>query len=147
MAQREIRFRGKRITTGDWIFGYYYYDIKEKTHHIITDYFQPGFEVSPESVSQYTGLKDKKGEDIYEKDCYRDTIEYDEQDEYLYFICAYVKSQSAFCWVINVDYKFGFHELDTLPEDIEDYSTVCNYDLHKIQIIGNIYDKPELLNN
>ena len=84
--------------------------------------------------------------DIHEGSVYRDTIENEgQEDEYLYYICAYVKSQSAFCWVLNADYQLGFHELDVLPEDIEDYSTVCNYELHYIQTIGNIYEKPHLL--
>jgi len=144
MTQREIKFRGwfQGINGQEyWAYGYL---VKQTNGNWEITNGETSWTV--DDVGQFTGLKDKNGKEIYEGDVYRDTIEYEDQpDEYLYFICSYVKSRSAFCWVLNADYELGFHELDILPEDIEDYSTVCNYDLDKIQIIGNIYEKPELL--
>lgn len=139
--QREIKFKFWLGQTKKMTYEHTIKGIIEVFHNhgIYTDDIIP---------LQFIGLKDKNGTEIYEGDVYRDTIEYEDQDdEYLYFICAYVKSQSAFCWVLNADYELGFHELDVLPEDIEDYGTVCNYDLDKIQLIGNIFEKPELLTN
>ena len=128
---REFLLRGKRTDNGEWVYGYYTkarYFLNKKEMHII---FEPdveafphceftGYEeVLPETVGQYTGLTDKNGVKIFEGD-----------------IVDYISSD-----VIG-NPKTG----TIIVEDMTDYDTMI-YLNHsdELQIIGNIFDNPELL--
>lgn len=68
---REIKFRGKAKLDGKWWFG----NLVPKDTHGRTQINNPEhggcFDIDPETVSQFTGLHDKNGKEIYEGDIIR----------------------------------------------------------------------------
>lgn len=87
---------------------------------------------APETLMQYTGFKDSDGKEIYEGDLIRfyDKFLYEVRYEDAKFVC-YNRSRGMDC------YKWGnLHRF--FDPDFKGYD---------IQIIGNIYENPELLKN
>jgi hypothetical protein len=120
---REIKFRGKRIDNGEWHYGGYFM-ATNGTVWILGDdrltYRPDAIEVDPSTVGQYTGLKDKYGKEIYEGDICWEWIEY----------CKQTKP-----YVVEDLRKLY---LETKRDD-------SYYRITSLQVIGNIYENPELL--
>ena len=143
---REILSHGKRLDNGEWVEGFYVC-LNSKSHRIYNgcaetdcgDYYPAWFEVIPETVGQYTGMRDCKrtaeypkgqmifegdvikverdlhcGENKKEREIFNGVVWYDDKHT-----CFGIKSKKYRCLPIH---RFK-----------GDYST----------IIGNIHDNPE----
>lgn len=131
---REILFRGKRLDNGEWIQG----DIVQFPVHGVVRIVEqePSYkdaEVDSDTVGQYTGLTDKNGKKIFEGDILK-----------IYPDCDYCEDYSistvySYNGVLCVDYR-GDDFDSTALGFINDVNDDADF-----EIIGNIYDNPELV--
>ena len=115
---REIKFRGQRVDTKEWVFG----DLNQLQSRDLIHGFEycqrVSYEVIPETVGQFTGLKDKNGKKIYEGDSVR-------------------SYKSVFRDVVEWSYLLSGWFPFASRSDI--------YFADECEIAGNIHDNPELL--
>lgn len=127
---REILFRGKREIDDEWIYGLYSDDYVYDTDFPCIIPLRSGnnshdWAVIRETVGQYTGLTDKNGRRIFEGDILKFT-DADGRDVYLN--------------VVFEDGAFLMEEDGVINSDL-----IPSYDCLRVEVIGNIYDNPELL--
>ena len=142
---REILFRGKEKNSGEWIYGDlrhisdghsgYILCIVDNTNGRNNDVI--GVEVVPETVGQYTGLTDKNGVMIFEGDIVKGTAYSATMigvivwiDEISSFGVRYVNAPNPTAWVNSAILRCA---------------AIGKTDEFAAEVIGNIYDNPELL--
>lgn len=123
-------FKAKRVDDGEWIVGglvRYGFTGKEK-YYIVPDYASDlyAMEIGQNTICQCTGLKDKNSNLIWEND-----------------VVDFKTSKAVVIWD-KAEWRIKW---------IKDKDTILRRDLHfwtneddwKCEVIGNIFDNPELL--
>lgn len=134
---REILFRGKRLRDGEWCYGFYVHlrdfngnerhrIYEEKSESEIEDgenrtFYPDSFDVDPNTIGQFTGCEDRNGKKLFEGDIVKLWEEKPVQIGMVVF-------DHSFWTILN---KTG-------------YTIVGLYIKPQEEIIGNIYDNPDL---
>lgn len=143
---REILFKAKRIDNGKWIEGYLFdngFDGEEKKYFIggliiekyngtaCDEWDITGIdfcEIDPETLCQFTGLCNKNGNRIWENDILMAHL-----DEFYPEDATYETVEwNTAGWVT--------HEAGSTDREYID-----KFDLEYYEVVGNIFDNPELL--
>jgi hypothetical protein len=139
---REIIFRGKSIGTGEWLYGHLFnYGLTAPSNVPCISVCVPTsweeayslYAVHPDTIGQYTGLKDKDGNKIFEGD-----------------ILEYIGKRKD---NMNKVYrrKVVFHEgmFALLSKELQAYSALKHHCMEDgrfaWRVIGNVHDNPELM--
>ena len=126
---REILFRGKRMDNGEWEYGYLY-GIWEQRYILwrMTNNVHNMVEVDPETICQYTGLTDKNGKKIWEGDILEGHLD----DKFPEDV-----TREKVIW----------HENGWKTEEsrCDDKAYLDEFDAENFEVVGNVFDNPELL--
>lgn len=140
---REIKFRGKRLDNGEWLYGSLlvsHFKDDKKERYFITQFsgnYTFEHEVNPATVGQYTGLKDKNGRDIWEGDIFK--------EDGSGIVRSVFRVPGGLAFEDN-PVSFGYdHRAPVYP-----YSSIAEMQSVSwlsqcCEVIGNIHDNPELL--
>lgn len=164
---REIKFRGMRSDRPEWVYGYYiaYYVTGggDLYHHIKNP--DNTYSVKTETISQYTGLKDKNGKEIYESDLVQfkyynvyqrwwstteeiPTIEAEcEKQRNDVKIGLSVVTYDRGCFILKGGYPATLVDVSNGYRLKRGQTSSCDFEEKQwdFEVIGNIYENPELL--
>lgn len=123
---REIKFRAWSNFYNDWVESFC---IKDGRVHLGNAVHYPGNQVSDAILMQYTGLKDKNGNEIYEGDI-------------VHMYSVMPGSDIDDIGIVKfIECAFLFEKADG-----SDGWSIFN-EATEIEVVGNIYENPELLKN
>lgn len=143
---REILFRGKRIDNGEWVEGFLLKECNYATcsWNLAIEYKTDRFgkfaydvaEINPETVGQFTGLTDKNEKKIFEGDIVR-VLGNQQVDDWknVDYVALIAFLDGGFCAIDGTVEEHGFRRYALARMDFG------------LEIIGNQFDNPELLEN
>ena len=117
---REIKFRAKDKVTGEWI---YFGDMEVENNNLGLICYGDASAPDMETLGQFTGLHDKNGKEIYEGD----------------IVIKHGTDFDSNTW--------GGEKRLVEQKDGSWYPVAhCYFDVRLIEVAGNVYENPELLN-
>lgn len=135
--KREIKFRGKRLDGEGWAVGSYIEaELQNGIAHEIIPYKrgEPVVEVDPDTIGQFTGLKDKNGRDIYEGDIIECVDSHGEPVRHFVEFCG---RRGYYAQYFAGHSPLPAYEAGPIYQDyIDEFGKY---------VIGNIHDNPKML--
>lgn len=128
---RVIKFRGKSLNTGLWVYG----DLTQRGKRMFIEY-----EVNPETIGQFIGLFDKNGQEIYEGDIVRKITKSGYPDN---FVGEIVFRNGLFG--LKNDNQYGLPVSIIVKSSQWVDGNASGTSTYEYEVIGNIYDDTELL--
>lgn len=125
---REIKFRGKRLDNGEWVYGYAAKFAHGTVPVILEDSEENGIDsrkVISDTVGQFTGRHDTNGNEIYEGD--------------IVVIGGVIKGY------VRYNARYWRYEIAAEDEPLENERIPSGRPEECWMVIGNIHDNPELL--
>lgn len=124
---REILFKAKRMDNGEWVEGDLSYIVHDKKRMYVFPSVgldsADRYEVDPETLCQYTGLKDTNGKRIWEND----------------FVSV---ENSADEGIGKVEFLGGMWFVDGEP--CNSLYDIIYYSDAEVNVIGNTFDNPDM---
>ena len=154
---KEIKFRGKRLSDGEWIYGDLQHNVdclKIREWEIDVNQIPKSYVVDDKTVGQFTGLKDKNDKKIYEGDIIKvgeyiinyGNIYYYKNGDLLVIVSLFpimdVRCIEDYQAHIknNVDFSLNGYKVRPRANSYE----IWNFQ-RSLEVIGNIHDNLELL--
>lgn len=133
---RKIKFRGKRHYDGEWVYGYPLIADSEKYKSVNIVTLHEAYpdtlakvttSVEFNTLGQFTGLANRSGKEIYEGDILK-------------------MGNCDFRGVVQWHKNGYFYINEYYPKVIDDdYSPLGNMLRYDMDVIGNVFDNPELM--
>ncbi len=133
---RQIKFRGKDLNTGKWVYGSLLQD-DYGTFQLVDfiDHHETWHDIDPNTIGQFTGLHDRTGKEVYEGDV-------------VFWIAIDMRGrgkgeQGAIIWD-NPTMSWAILR-DNPTSDGRPCIISRPFDKKHLEVVGNIHDNPELM--